>query len=40
MEKDVKGAFFLVLIGGNYWGVTQGITPLGVWPSTVWKGNK
>jgi hypothetical protein len=34
MEKDVKGAFFLAVIGGNYLGVTQGITPLGVEAST------
>jgi hypothetical protein len=40
MEKDVKGASFLWSIGGNYLGVTQGITPLGEVASTVWKGNK
>jgi len=35
MEKDVKGASFLQTIGGNYWRVTQGITPQGVVASTV-----
>lgn len=34
MEKDVKGASFLVGIGANYLGVTQGIAPLGVEAST------
>jgi hypothetical protein len=35
MEKDVKGAFFLAAIGGNYQGVTQDMAPQGVVASTV-----